>query len=65
MERIQIKVSKTPPDAFKCCRLDCADLGVNRVNELHDGKWGFFQDYCDIHFEEFMNNGLLDVVQDL
>jgi hypothetical protein len=64
MEHIDIKVSKTPPGS-KCARLGCGDVGVHRINELHDGKWDTAcQDFCEIHFAEFMNNGLLRVVQD-
>jgi hypothetical protein len=65
MERIQIKVSKTPPGVFKCARLGCADRGVHRINERHNGEWiALYQDFCELHYMEFMNNGLLDVVQD-
>jgi hypothetical protein len=46
MERIQIKVSKTP-GAFKCSRIGCDDVGVHRINERIDGEWTtLHHDFC-------------------
>lgn len=65
MERIQIKVSRTPSGPFKCCRVGCSDVGVHRIKELRNGEWTTaFQDFCELHYMEFRNNGLLDIVQD-
>jgi hypothetical protein len=66
MERIQIRITKTPPSSFKCAMVGCSDFGVHRITERADGEWSrAHQDFCDVHFAEFMNNGLLDAVPDV
>lgn len=43
----------------------CSAFGVHRIQVKERGEWTTgHQDYCDVHFAEFMHNGLIDVVRD-
>jgi len=66
MERIRIKVSKTPTNGIKCAMMGCTGFAVHRIHEFRGGEWTTaYQDFCEVHFMQFMNNGLLDIVQDV
>ena len=52
-------------DNYECGRVGCGVKAVALVTDINkDGTRGLQCAYCDIHFGEYANNGLLDLSVD-